>query len=173
MKTWLRLLLVLISVGGGFAGVAVMAGAFVTVTGATRWIAVVGGLLYAFIAASGLIFVHDSRRTGPLLVGMALQVPWVSSPVFVYQLFAGCGVGVGIVADNIGTPSLWIRINTETTYIGSMAELRLFESAPWRLGVNLVALVLLILVWRARSKKSTLPSTETPNSSVVGRPSRP
>jgi hypothetical protein len=88
MKPWLRLTLVAVSVGGGVTGVYACMDALVNRKGlAPSSYAIFMGafLIYAFVAASGLVFVQNPRRVGLLQVGLALQCPWISSPILVYK----------------------------------------------------------------------------------------
>ena len=45
--------------------------------------------LYASVTASGLLFVHDPARNGPLVIALMLQVPCISSSLIVYRFAAG------------------------------------------------------------------------------------
>src|SRR5687767_6635220 len=99
MSTWLRLTLVTMTVGGGFTGVAITVQGWQPareVGGGTTAVLAAFLVLYAFVLASGLLLVHDPRRTRPVAAALALQVPMVSSPVITYQLTAGLHATVSV-----------------------------------------------------------------------------
>lgn len=140
MKAWLRLLLVTMNVGGGFTGIAVgVQGLFSSPNHRIAHLAEL--FLFTFVTLSGLVFVHDPRRSGPLLVAVALQIPWVSSPLIVYQLISGFAVNVAVIAGSFR----W-----SVTWLGSEADLTSLHGAPWGVGVNLLALVVFVLLYRLR-----------------------
>jgi len=95
MKTWLRLTLITMTVGGGFAGVILTIQSLLDSgsRGPVHLVLLAGFLaLYAFVTACGLLFVHDPSRLRPLLVALAIQIPWVSTPLVVYKFAAGSHV---------------------------------------------------------------------------------
>jgi hypothetical protein len=145
MKPWLRLLLVLLTVGGGFAGATFTSVAFFRAQGASAFLSFVGFVLYLFITTSGLLFVHDAKHTAPLAISLGLQVPWLSNALFTYVLKAGCALTIGLVGDSAN-----LSLKFETLWLGSEIEMTMHPEPPWVLGVNLVPLVLLLLLWQAR-----------------------
>lgn len=163
MKTWLRLLLILITVGGGFTGVVLSLqlvgeakdqGAFQVVVA----LAFVG--MYAFVTGSGLLLAHDPKRTRPVLVSLALQLPWVSCPVFVYEFAAGMHA-----AFTLGTPDDSDRIGLHLGWnllVGSHCLFRFadYQEVPWTFGVNLVPLILMTLMLRSSTSLDAKPHDE-------------
>jgi hypothetical protein len=145
MKSWLRLLLVLLTVGGGFAGATFTSVGFFGAQGASAVLYFVEFVLYVFITASGLLFVHDASHTTLLVIGLALQIPWLSNPLFTYLLKSGCGLSIGLVGDSAN-----LSFKFETLWLGSEVQVTMHPEPPWVLGVNLVPLVLLLLLWQAR-----------------------
>ncbi len=150
MKPWLRLLLVTASVGGGFTGIVLSIGIFANAHSAGQLILCVVFLgLYGFVTASGLIFVYDPKRTRPLVAAFALQIPWLSSPVFVYQFAAAiCSaitLGPPEEVDRIGVHFGW------GLFFGAHFLIRFGSSmdVPVGVGVNVAAVVLLYLLLRA------------------------
>ena len=92
MKPWLRLTLVTMTVGGGFAGVAGTLQSLFNSPGASAlnlMLILVFLGLYVFVIISGLLFVHDPTRTGLLLAALAIQIPSISSSLVVYKFAAG------------------------------------------------------------------------------------
>jgi hypothetical protein len=166
MKTWLRLTIVLMTVGGGFAGVLITADRLFHLNGhgaAYAIILAIFFLLYAFVTTSGLMFVHDPHRTRPVLVALALQMPWVSCPIFVYQfasgLYAAVTVGEAEVAGNIGFHLGWIA------QFGSLFRIAGFQDIPWNLGVNLIAVLMFVLLRRSVQSSSSTPKPLVSDSS--------
>jgi hypothetical protein len=150
MKPWLRLLLVTVSVAGGFTGMGVVIANFANAHSAvqmTLWVVFLG--LYGFVTISGLIFLYDPKRTRPLVAALALQIPWISSPVLVYQFAAGV-----LAAITLGTPEETDRIGVHlggSLLFGAHFQFRLGSNVdvPISVGVNVVAVVLLVLLVRA------------------------
>jgi hypothetical protein len=150
MKTWLRMTVVLMTVGGGFAGVLITANQLFHLEGhgvAYAILVSIFFLLYAFVATSGLMFVHDPRRTRPVLVALALQIPWVSGPIFAYQFASGL-----FAAMTVGTPEEAGRMNLHfglNAQIGSQFSVAGFQEIPWSLGVNLIPFLIFVLLRRS------------------------
>jgi hypothetical protein len=148
MRTWLRLLLVVLKVGGGFTGLSSTVGAFGTFEKYGLFAELVGLVfmaLYLFVVTAGLLFVHDSRRTRPLLVAFALQIPWVSLPVFEYHFAAGLYAAV-----TLGPPKLAGQLFTYelTGDLGANWKFRFASvlEGPWSLGINVFALLIYVLL---------------------------
>ncbi len=150
MKPWLRLTLITLTVGGGFTGFSVtMQQLFKPQSQQPVYFALLVGFLalYAFVTASGLLFVQNPRQTGPLFIAIAMQVPWVSSPLFTYRFTSGFHVTIGVVGGSLGG-----GFN-----LGSDWQCNVFQKLPWGIGVNLFALVIMILLaltWRSPSTKT-------------------
>ena len=149
MKPWLRVITVLLTVGGGFTGFAMTLQQLFRASAlplGSVIVIYVFLLLYAFVTASGILFVQNDNRIAPLLVAFALQVPWISSPLLTYRFTAGFHVTAGIIGGGFnGGFSLgsdWVCI--------------LFKSdAPYGAGVNLFAIVMLAIM--AHSLKQVAP----------------
>jgi hypothetical protein len=153
VKTWLRLTLVTMAVGGGFTGVAVAFQALLGPQGRRPINFVLIGaflLLFAFVTASGLLFVHNPKRTGPLLLCTAIQIPWVSSPIIAYKFAAGFQVCVALIG---GKFSGGFRL-------GSDFQINLFQRLPWGIGINLFALLMFVLLLRAEQARDQPPAPE-------------
>jgi hypothetical protein len=86
-----------------------------------------------------------------LIIALALQVPWVSSPLFAYKFTAGFQVCAALMG---GHPVGGFRL-------GSDFQINFFQPLPWGIGVNFVALALLILLVRATWKSNTSPAPTT------------
>jgi len=149
MKTWLRLLLVTVTVGGGFAGIILTLNLFHNVKGPLQFlIAFMFLVLFLFVTATGLLFVKDPTRTGPVLVSLAVQIPWVSCPVFVYQFATGLHGAI-----TLGTPEDTGRFGLHLGWdllFGTSFQFSVgsYHDVPWTFGVNVVALILFIVLFR-------------------------
>lgn len=175
MNPWLRLTLVTITVGGGFAGFVIALESLLNAKGQgplNLLILVFFVALYGFVIASGLIFVQKPRRTRPLLIALAIQVPWISLPQVVYQFAAGFHASVGIGSLQPGTFGL--RFGSA---MGSTFTIMLLQDKPWILGVNVFALSILIMLLRpvrtmspaVSSVGSSLLEPDSPRNSVTVR----
>jgi hypothetical protein len=149
MKTWLRLLLVVATVGGGFTGLSVTASAFSAFVEHGLFSELIGFgfiALYAFVTAAGLLFVYNPRRTQPMLAAIALQIPWVSLPVFEYHFAAASYVALILVLPQgpglIGTDFDW------GAQLGAYAQFRFgdLQRGPSKVGINLFAVLLYVLL---------------------------
>jgi hypothetical protein len=168
MKTWLRLLLVVSTVGGGFTGFIVAAEGFRSFLErelATKLLGLTMMALYAFVTAAGLLFVYDSRRTRPILAAIALQIPWLTLPVFEYHFAAASYVAV-----TLGPPQ---RAGQLLTYglsadLGATCKFRFASllEGPWSLGVNLFAVLLYVLLRLSLRGASRSPGPASPPSAV-------
>ncbi len=136
MNTSLRLILITMTVGGGFTGVAVTLQALLSPQGkgpASAVICLVFLLLYLFVLISGLLFVQNPRRMVPLVVALALQVPAIYSPIIAFRFVAGFNGTAGISETGV---FWWVRL-------GSEWQLNLLQPLPWGVGINFVAVILL------------------------------
>ncbi len=149
MKTWLRLTLITMTVGGGFTGVVLTFQSMLHPPDdrMVPYLAAMTGFLalFVFVTVSGLLFVHDPRRTGPLLLAVGIQVPWTSSGLVLYKFATGCYWILSLGAPQ--TPGLvGARVNSELL-LGSAFRFDLLHEHPWGIGVNAVALTLFLLLW--------------------------
>ncbi|QOV91757.1 hypothetical protein [Humisphaera borealis] len=139
MSTWLRLTLITMTVGGGFTGVALTAQFLFSpqITGpAVLAICIVFLLLHGFVLASGLLFLHNPEILKPMVVALAIQIPYVSSPLVTYRF--GCGLLGGFGIAETG-PFGWLRL-------GSDWQFYLFQPLRWGFGINLVAVGMLAAI---------------------------
>jgi len=150
------------TVGGGFTGIVITAQSLFNSSGlsALNLALMVGFIgLYVFVTASGLIFVHDPTRTGPLFVALAIQIPELSSSVIVYKFVAGLEASFGVRwLENKGATSLnfdWVL------QLGCRARVVFFQENPLRIGVNFAALACLILLSLALRPASSLTAPNT------------
>jgi hypothetical protein len=156
MKTWLRLTLVTVTIGGGFTGVAITLQTLFGMKGqpVINYVLITGFVaLFAYVTISGLIFVQNPQRTAPLIVALVLQIPWISSPLIAYKFAAGFQVSAAIVGGQFKGGFL----------LGSDFRFNIFQQTPWGAGINLFALGLLLLLLRAvRPTNEMAESTAAP-----------
>jgi len=150
MKTWLRLTLITMTIGGGFTGILVTyASLFHSTDHRIVYYMLMTGFLglYGFVTASGLLFVHDSRRIRPLIAALTIQIPWISTPLFVYKFTAGfyavATIGGPREAGNVG-----LYFGGESL-LGNTFRFAFNQEIPSDIGINLWALLLVILIWRS------------------------
>ena len=102
---------------------------------------------FAFVTAAGILFWHDHTERKLLMWAFGIQVPWISLPGFVYKFASGASGMLALVASHAGYKySGGITAKAE---LGSTFEIRVLQNAPVEIGVNIVALALLILLWRS------------------------
>jgi hypothetical protein len=158
MKTWLRLTLVAATVGGGFAGMVLADQSLSNPAGhrpayVVLMVAILA--LYTFVTASGLWFVWDIRRIRPLLAALAIQIPWLSTPLIVYKFAAGF-----FAVLTVGSPeepgSFGLHFGAEAL-LGCMSRFAWHQEIPWSIGANVFALLLLVLAWPKGRTSGTMP----------------
>jgi len=175
MKTWLRLTLVTMSVGGGFTGFLLPLHSLLhseVHSAANTSLLLLFLVMFAFVTASGLLFVYDSKRTMPLLIALAIQIPWISNEVLVYKFSTGAHFVL-----NMGSPeevgkSLYLGIDS---LLGSTFSFTFNSSQemPFRIGINLVALLMVILLIKATPKTSDAAKTPTAPADTNIEPVKP
>jgi hypothetical protein len=168
MGQWLRWILVVVTVGGGFDGIVNVAQDIYALKGCgPSDIAplVLFTVLYAFTAWAGLLFADDPERTRPLVVSLILQVPTFWSQFLSYRFIAGLELLFTLarsapVARKDGTMTGFGFSFGPSLRLGS--HYWLYFSGDWRLGcgINLFALGLLVLLCRhARRPNQSLEPT--------------
>jgi len=143
LKTSARFLIILVTVGGGFAGFLEIAAGLTDLKtiGALQAALLWAGLAaYSLIIIAGLIFIDRTHRTKTMLAALAIQIPWFDVPGLRYHLSSAAYITLvfGPHRDDIEWgASLDSRLN-----------LRL-GGAPvshWSIGINIFALFV-FLVW--------------------------
>jgi hypothetical protein len=160
MSTWLRLALITMTVGGGFAGLCSVVQAFFKSEGGspvTMGLFAVMLVFYLFVIASGLLFVQHPQNTRPLFAALIIQVPWFSSSWFAYKFTTGFDVLFGMLYPQ-GGGSLTFRWNF---FLGGESQFTFGQSAPFILGINLWALAMLVLLHRSARLPVARPLNQT------------
>jgi len=139
-----------LEIGGGFAGISILAASQQWSSGVPTQVWVLSGLfglLFFFGIVAGLALA-ESRRLGTALsaVYQGLQIPVVSSPALTYSFFSGIELRVG----------WWRNRPVCLTGLGARCTFFLTHSYPWGIGVNVLALGLFVylLVQLAKSPKA-------------------
>jgi hypothetical protein len=138
MNVWFRRLLLILTIGGGFIGIALTVQFFAQ---ADKVIAY--AMLLAFLGLYGYgIFVGLKLTEGPpplkyLRLYFGLQIPFISSPIVAYQFCSGLQLTVAIMQSNIR----W------GCRLGADGQFAIMSSAPWGIGINFVALAILVLLY--------------------------
>ena len=148
MSTWLRLTLITMTVGGGFAGLCMVVQTFFKSEDRSPLaMALMAVMLffYVFVTASGLLFVQNPQNTRPLLAALIIQLPWFSTPWLAYKFTTGFDVLFGIVYPQAGG-SLTFRWNF---YLGGQSQFQLGHIETFILGINVWALAMIVLLYRA------------------------
>jgi hypothetical protein len=164
MKPWLRLTIVTMTVGGGFAGLAASLQALFNSPGVSTFnllvtVAFIG--LYLFVLVSGLFFVYDPLWTGPLVAALAIQIPWISSPYIVYKFAAGFQAFITVgSAESANTVGLHFGIDF---LLGGSWKFSLFQGDSLGVGVNIAALAIL-LAWKTLRSGRDATSPTNPES---------
>ena len=147
MKTWLRLTIITMTVGGGFSGVALTSQVLVhsTVLWPNNLVIATFLALYAFVLVSGLLFVQNPKNSRLIIVALAIQVPCLLSPKVVYRFASGGSIVLGIGTAQ-GTSG--VKLDADAGF-GSNFAFELLKDRRWSLGVNMVALAILVVLLRA------------------------
>ncbi len=138
MNVWFRRLLLVLTIGGSFMGLALTIQFF---SSANKVIAYI--ILLAFVGMYGYgIFVGLKLSEGPpplehLRFYFGLQIPFISSPLIAYRFCSGLQATVAIVESGLK----W------DCRLGSEWQFAILSSAPWGCGVNFVALILVFLLY--------------------------
>jgi len=139
MKPWLRLAIITLTIGGGFTGFSITLQQLLKPQSdqALYLVVVLVFLaLYAFVLGSGIAFVHNQQRIRPLLIAFAIQVPWISSEIITYKFTAGFHATIGVIGGGF----------TGGFSVGSAWLGALFQRSPFGIGVNLFALLMVIVL---------------------------
>ncbi len=163
MKPWLQGTLICLSVGGGFSGAALSLTLLRNAKLMPALIPIVFIFMYGFVAAAGVMFALDRRKTKPLLTAFALQIPYLGSPWLTYKFGAGL-IAAGFIGGPSAADNIGVRVGGEW-FFGAFWRFGLMENAPWVLGVNIVPLAILIILRRAALQNQELETVEATTSS--------
>ena len=143
-----RWLLLTLNIGGGFTGLVVtlqgIAESQLSSLQLLFYIWFFG--LYILTIASGLMFADSPRCTVPVMILLILQIPFVSSPICEYSFGVGFNLTIGFVSGHL----------TSNCRFGSGWYASFLQDRPWGIGVNLFAVILLVLLARYSRTLHTL-----------------
>ena len=145
MPAWFRWMILILTVGGGFTGLAVtVQGIFQMKSGqlANLLIYIPFLVLFGFTVVSGLLFADNPRDTIPLKITLISQIPAFSSPVFAYGFSAGFRASAGIISGQF----------VANFYFGSDCQLFFFAGRPWGISINYFTLGVLLLLLKYTRK---------------------
>ena len=102
--------------------------------------------VYAYITVSALFFWRHTNQSRPLWWALVVQIPRISLQGVVYRLAVGLNGAVALVFSHTGDK---YTTGYETKWsVGSSWEISVFRNAPVELGINIVALGLLLLLYQ-------------------------
>ncbi len=137
MNRWIKWLLSVLQIGGGFLGFTLILQSIVSIE-MTPILAVLNvffSLIFIFGIVAGLVLNENDKLGIQLsLIYQGIQILIISSPFIVYSFSSGFLVSVSVQSAEFGS----------SFRIGSHYYLYLFDGSPWGIGVNLVALLLFI-----------------------------
>jgi hypothetical protein len=142
MNPWLRRLQLVLTIGGGFAGLAV---SFDTMSDSFRQsvpnglIIVPAALYFLSAIVIGLRLAEDRASRRSLLWLYGVQVPLLSSPVIAYRLSLGAHAYVGVLGD-----SFYWHFQFGDLYRVNLGN----GDLPWGVGVNLFGLAMYLITRR-------------------------
>jgi hypothetical protein len=163
MNPWLRRLHLVLTIGGGFAGLAV---AFTTMgesftQSLSDGFLIIGAALYFLCAVVVGVRIADGTASRASLLWLyGVQVPLLSSPVIAYHLSLGAHVYVGVLGG-----SFYWNLQFGDHYSVSLGNGDLL----WGIGVNLFALGMYLITDRTMPSNNRLERSRVPSSlSQVG-----
>jgi hypothetical protein len=151
MNTWMRRLHLVLTVGGGFAGIIITLQAFFASKEANPMFY---ALLFAFVCLygfgvfAGLRFAETPQEKKWLAIFYWLQVPWISSPLVAYRFASGFHISGAVIGSQL---SGFFRI-------GSDWQFSFFQSAPWGVGLNVFALIMAIITMKKEPNQALEPT---------------
>jgi hypothetical protein len=157
VKNWQKLVLIAVSVGGGFAGAALALPMLLHPTDNSishHVLRALFFLLFCFVAVSGLLFAINNKKTSLLFIAFALQIPYVSSPQFTCKFG---GIPVYFLVGPGENEGFYMGFES---YFGAEWAWGHTPDLPWRIGVNFVAIAMLIVllyVQEANSREQGAP----------------
>ena len=162
MNRWIKYLLIILEVGGGFTGISMMflLQQWNTSMSIYAWIgSIFVGFMFLFGIVAGLALI-DSPQLGTALsaVYQAIQIPFMSSPLLTYEFYSGLQLGFGLAKGGL---AFFVKYGARFALQLSMS------AAPWRIGVNVLALVLFVylLLQLLPKAKAAEPGSTSTNSS--------
>jgi len=125
-------LLLISSIGGGFAGITVTFGQIFNISYFTLGHFIIFGSalsLFGYFIYAGLSFANDKINIKHLKIAFLLQIPWFTSPILSYKIASGLSLSC-----------LFYPGSFNFLYnIGSDFSFGIFDGQTWGIGFNLAA----------------------------------
>jgi hypothetical protein len=138
MNIWFRRLLVILTIGGGFLGVAITAQFFSQVDKVIGYLVLLAFVgLYGYGICLGVKLSEGSALLRHLRVYFGLQIRFISSPVIAYRFTTGLQTTIAITQSGLR----W------DFRLGSEGQFAIISQEPWGFGINVVALTIVFLLY--------------------------
>ena len=150
MNPWLRRLLLVLTIGGSFTGMAITLQAGLVAQDRRIMLSLMYGgfiALYGYGIFAGLRFAEKEADQKHLIIFYWLQVPWISSPIIGYRFAAGFHLSGGLMGNQF----------SGLFRFGSDWQFNFLQPAPWGLGLNAFALIVALLLTIKRHAPPTPP----------------
>jgi hypothetical protein len=152
MKSWLRKTYIILTVGGSFTGAVLTLQAFMSSREAipmvyAMYVGFIG--LYSYGTWAGLRFAEKEEDKGHLIIFYWLQVPWLSSPIIGYRFTAGFHISGALIGDRL----------SGLFRLGSDWQCDLLRSIPWGIGLNVFALIMVVILMKNKKPNQSLEPT--------------
>jgi len=138
MNVWFCRLLLILTIGGGFLGVAITTQFFPQANKVIIYIMLLAFVgLYGYGIFVGLKLSEGSVPLRHLRLYFGLQIPFISSRVIAYRFCSGLQTTISIIQPGLR----W------DCRFGSEWQFSILSSAPWGVGINFVALAIVCLLY--------------------------
>jgi hypothetical protein len=163
MNAWLRRLLLVLTIGGGFVGVLLTIPFLAQADKVIAYVMVIAFVaLYGYGIFLGLKLSEGVAPLRALRVYFALQIPFISSPLVAYRFSTGFQTTIAIGQSRLAVD--W--------RLGSEGQFALFSSAPLGIGLNIVALAIVLLLYSRLVEAPEHSSVQRPNQGLEPTASR-
>ena len=139
MDTWIRRAHIVIMVGGGLCGLAILTQHVAEGFEANAFsvsLLVAGLALFLWAIVLGLRVSEGTTSQPPIALFYAIQIIWITTPNFQFEIGMGPLFYIGLAKWSLKT----------VLSFGVFFEIKFLGDMPWQFGVNVVALSLFILV---------------------------
>jgi hypothetical protein len=152
MNAWFRRFLLILTIGGGFIGVALTTQFFSQANKVIAYIMLLAFVgLYGYGIFVGLKLSEGSAPLRHLRLYFGLQIPFISSPLIAYRFCSGLQATVAIIQPGLR----W------DCRLGSEWQIAILSSGLWGVGVNFVALAIVFLLYSRLAVVAEAPRVQT------------
>ena len=150
MNVWFRRLLLILTIGGGFVGVARTIQFFSHVDKVIAYVVLLAFVcLYGYGIFLGVKLSEGAAPLRHLRVYFGLQIPFISSPIVAYRFATGFQTTIAITQSGLG----W-----DVRFLGSEGQFAILSQEPWGVGINVIALAIVFLLY---SRLAVVPEDAT------------